>query len=260
MSMLDAILARTRNELARRRVHPMPFVEDAAPRDRVVDALRRPAGAAPRVIAEIKYRSPSAGEIRPWRVGDAVRVARDYEAAGAAAVSVLADAPAFGGSNLAVRRVAKAVDVPVLYKGFVLDPLQLDLARALGAELVLLLVRALSEHALQALVEGALQRGLEPLVEAASDAELERALGTPARVVGINARDLATFAVDPVAAQRQLEATPSDRVAIFMSGIRSAADLAAVASGRADAVLIGEGLMRTPAPGDTLRRWLQRAK
>ncbi len=189
-----------------------------------------------------------------------MRIARDYESAGATAVSVLADAASFGGSNLAVRRVASAVEVPVLYKGFVLDALQLDLAHAMGAELVLLLVRALSQESLEALVDGALQRGLEPLVEAANDDELERALETRARVVGINARDLSTFSVDPEAARRQLDATPADRVAVFMSGIRSATDLATVASGRADAVLIGEGLMRSPSPGDTLRRWLQDQK
>lgn len=253
--VLAGILARTRRTNARRAARATPA---PAPVDReagAVAALRRAEG-PPKVIAEVKFRSPSAGTIRARRPGEAARVARRYEAGGAAAVSVLADGPAFGGSPLDVRRVAAVVEVPVLFKGFVLDPGQIDLASRVGASMVLLLVRAMPAAELQALVDYAHAQGLAPLVEAADEGELEIALATDARLVGVNARDLRTFDVDPEAARRQLEAIPPDRVAIYMSGVRSTDDFRRVAEGRADAVLVGEGLMRESDPAETLRAWL----
>ncbi|HJL03366.1 MAG TPA: indole-3-glycerol-phosphate synthase [Polyangiaceae bacterium LLY-WYZ-15_(1-7)] len=258
-NVLGAILARKAEEVRRRRRRrgepPAPVARGAA----AIVALRRPEGAPPRVIAEVKFRSPSAGAIRPWAPGEGVRVARAYEEGGAAAVSVLADGPGFGGSPLQVRRVAEAVSVPVLFKGFVIDPVQLELASRVGASMVLLLVRALEVRTLQALVREARRLGLEPVVEAANERELDVALATGARIVGVNARDLRTFRVDPEAARRCLERTPAGRVAVFMSGVRSGDDLARVAEGRADAVLVGEGLMREPAPAETLASWLEGA-
>lgn len=260
MSVLDRIVERTKATVARRERRFKAQLHDAAEgldsRPRSVDALRRIAGSPIRVIAEIKYRSPSAGEIRPWRPADAIEVATGYARGGAAAVSVLADGPGFGGSPLTVRRVCEAVHVPVLYKGFVVSESQLDLAKVVGASFVLLLVRGLSADALSRLVKATLARGLQPLVEAADEHELRQALQTDAQLIGVNARDLRTFQVDTDAARLLLEAIPRERVAVYMSGIRSADDLAAVSAGRADAALIGEGLMRTTSPGDTLRAWL----
>ncbi|MEM1415974.1 MAG: indole-3-glycerol-phosphate synthase TrpC, partial [Myxococcota bacterium] len=224
-----------------------------------VAALRRRDAPLPRVIAEIKHRSPSAGLIRERRPGGVAALARAYATAGAAAVSVLADGPGFGGTPLDVRRAAASIEAPVLFKGFVLDPVQLDLAASLGARLVLLLVRCLDDAALVALVRGAEARGLVPVVEAADAEELARAVATGARVVGVNARDLRSFRVDPELARRCLEATPDDRVAVYMSGVRSAEDLRRVAGGRADAVLVGEGLMRAEDPGARLSAWLHDA-
>ncbi len=218
--------------------------------------LRRGHGSMPHVIAEVKFRSPSAGEIRPWRRGEAVRVAGAYERGGASAISVLADHPGFGGSPLTVRRVAAAAGVPVLFKEFVLHEVQLELARRCGASLVLLLVRALEPSTLARLVRSAEDLGLLPVVEAADADEMQRALDTGAALVGVNARDLRTFHVDPALARRCLEVVPDDRVAVFMSGVKTRSDLEAVAEGRADAVLVGEGLMRTDDPEATLRRWL----
>lgn len=255
---LEGILVRKREEIRRRRVHrdgALPSTELAVVdrRAAAIAALRRPPGAAPRVIAEVKFRSPSRGAIRPRRPGEAVRVARQYQEAGAAAVSVLADRVGFGGGALDVRRVARAIDRPVLFKEFVLDECQVELARAVGASLVLLLVRALTESRLRELTGAIRAAGMEPVVEAANVAEVEMALAADALVVGVNARDLSTFIVDPEAARRALETVPGDRVAIFMSGVRDRASFSAVAAGRADAVLIGEGLMRADAPGDALR-------
>ncbi len=122
----------------------------------------------------------------------------------------------------------------------------------MGASFVLLLVRALERDRLQTLVDEALALGLEPIVEAKDAGELETALATGAPVVGVNARDLGTFQVDPSRARQALALVPVDRVAVQMSGIRTRADYLDAAGGRADAVLIGEGLMRGPDPGRRL--------
>lgn len=257
MSYLAPILARKRRELARRRRHLRGALD--ARRDGPRPSLARPVGERPRIIAEVKFRSPSAGPIRPWTAGEGRRVAMGYAAAGADAISVLCDGPGFGGSPLELRRIARAVSAPVLFKEFVLDPLQLDLAVRCGASLVLLLVAALDDAELGGLVDEAVARGLEPVVEAASGAELTRALGTRARVVGVNARDLRTFRVDPAQALALVEKIPNDRVAVYMSGVESAEDMRRVAGGRADALLVGTGLMRAPDPGARLAGWLEEA-
>jgi indole-3-glycerol phosphate synthase len=257
---LGPILERKRRENARRwrhlGIHDPRGARGPDRGDAAVAALRRPAGAPPRVIAEVKHRSPSAGVIRPWAAGQGTAIALDYQAAGAAAVSVLCDRVGFGGSVLELRRVAAAVRVPVLFKEFVLDPLQLDLARCAGASLVLLLVRALDDAALGALVRGCRDRGLEPVVEAADEGEVERALRTDARIVGVNARDLSSFRVDPAAAARAVEKIPASRVAVYMSGVSSPEQLVEVAATRADAVLVGSALMAAPDPGRRLSELL----
>ena len=278
---LGRIVARTAAELVRRRRFARAIQRaagEAAPIEHDASAARlvRAGAPLPHVIAEVKFKSPSAGQIRRRVAGEAVRVGEAYAAAGASAVSVLADMPDFGSGALDVRRVAAALDgrawTPVLFKGFVLDELHLDLARAVGARLVLLLVRALSPARLHALVDEARARGLVPVVEAADAAELAIALETPAEVVDVNARDLRTFAVDPDAAAQALAPVPADRVAVFMSGIRSREDFRWAAQTRADAVLVGEGLMRPEAaapeaeapdteppdtePGARLREWV----
>lgn len=259
---LTPILERTRAENARRRRHAALF----APRERsprpdrgeaALRALRRASGSPPRVMAELKFRSPSAGQIAKWAPGEGVRIARAYERGGAAVVSVLADGPGFGGSVLQVRRVASAVSLPVLFKGFVLDPVQVELAFDVGASLVLLLVRALEASELRELVSAIHELGMQPVVEAANRDEVKRALDTGASIVGVNARNLQTFQVDMDAAALCMEEIPSDRVAVFMSGVRSAADFQNVARGRADAVLIGEGLMRCPDPAKRLAEFLR---
>lgn len=262
MDYLSQILERKNAEVRRRalRVDGLQgllgqSLPDPERREWAVDALRR-SGSLPAIIGEVKFRSPSAGAIRPRRPGDAERIAQSYVRGGAAAVSVLADGPGFGGSVLDVRRVARAVDVPVLFKEFVLDPVQARFARVCGASLVLLLVRALSDARLNELVAAVRAEGMEPVVEAADEPELERALQTDAIVVGVNARDLKSFRLDMETAGRCIASIPSDRVAVFMSGVRSREDLVRVADTRADAVLVGEGLMRSEDPERLLRRWL----
>jgi indole-3-glycerol phosphate synthase len=257
-NLLDEIVARKRREVERRARHALPRGEPQpiACETDPVSALRRDRDGLPRIIAEIKFRSPSAGVIRAREPGAVQSIARGYVEAGAAAISVLADEPGFGGSPLDVRRAAEAVARPVLFKEFVLSPLQVRLARWVGASMVLLLVRVLSPSELGSLIQSVREAGMEPVVEAADDDELDRALRTSATIVGVNARDLRTFQVDRRGAGRLLARIPEDRVAVFMSGISSPADLSAVAGGRADAVLMGEALMRAPCPRDRLREMI----
>jgi len=258
---LSAILARKRRENSRRRRHVAAMQSVERPpqperSERGLRALRRAPGEPPSVIAEVKFRSPSAGEIRRWSPGEGVRVAQGYERGGASAVSVLADGPGFGGSPLLVRRVVEAVSVPVLYKGFVLDPVQVDLAYDVGAALVLLLVRALDDSDLRALIQQIRSFGMEPVVEAANSDEVDRAVAAGSTIVGVNARDLSSFRVDKDVARACVARIPTECVAVFMSGVRSVDDLRDVAQGRADAVLIGEGLMRSEDPGARLSELL----
>lgn len=264
---LGLIIERKRRENVRRRDHAKLWsvthlVRSSTTLDRgslAIQQLRRPAGGAVRVIAEVKFRSPSSGVIRERGPGVAASIARQYEAAGASAVSVLCDGRGFGGGVLDLRRVAKAVAVPVLFKEFVLDPLQVELARAVGAHMVLLLVRALDPVSMHELVSLVLKLGMAPVVEAADEDELEVALASAATIVGVNARDLRTFQVNPEQAQRALLRIPADKIAVHMSGITSAHDLARVSStSRADAVLVGEALMRAESPGDLLKEWMTR--
>lgn len=260
MSVLDTIVERKRRDAERRRRHRGLFdpgevtvAEDRGPA--ALAALRR-RDRGVRVIAEVKFASPSEGAIRAHPIGEGARVAKSLAKAGAAAISVLADAPSFGGSSLEVRRVAHSVDRPVLYKDIVVDALQIEVARVVGASMVLLVVRALDEDELERLVRYSRERGLEPVVEAANEAEVDRALATDARVVGVNARDLATFQVNPALAARAIQKIPETRVAVYMSGVSSPEELARVAKGRADAVLIGTELMRARDPGARLAELL----
>ena len=263
---LGPILARKRMEVARRIAHaglastcrarpPFPDRAEAA-----VARLRRAGSSLPRVIAEIKLRSPSAGMIRARAPGGLTAVAHQYETAGAAAVSVLCDGAGFGGSPLDLRRIRSAVGVPLLFKEFVLDPIQIGLARTIGADMVLLLVRALDERSLCRLCDEVLAHGMAPVVEAADEEELAIALRTSATIIGVNARDLRTFRVDPERAKRAIERIPLDRVAVHMSGITSGEALAELGGSRADAVLVGEALMRAPTPGERLEQWLDAAR
>jgi indole-3-glycerol phosphate synthase len=257
--MLTPILERKASEIRRRHRHPV--LDASGSRVRGLGAehaqrLRRAPGEPLRFIAEIKFRSPSAGSIREKEVGSVARLAIEYERAGAAAVSVLADGPGFGGSPLDVRRAARATELPILFKEFVLDEAQLHLARAVGASLVLLLVRALEPDRLAELVRRARGVGLEPVVEAADATELRVALDTEATVIGVNARDLRSFRVDRRAALELVTAIPSSRIAVLMSGLSEPEHVRTAARSRADAVLVGEALMRAEQPGARLRELL----
>jgi indole-3-glycerol phosphate synthase len=255
---LASILERKEREILRRARHvrevssSLPHA-DASRRELAHAALRRNAGQVPRIIAEIKRASPSAGSIRPFARGDIAWLAQEYARGGAAAISVLCDRAGFAGSVLDLRRASRACAAPLLFKEFVMDELQVELARRVGAHMVLLIVRAVPVPRLQALCDAILAAGMAPVMEAANDAEVQIALTTRATIVGVNARDLRTFKVDPSAAHQALRLIPADRIAVHMSGVRSPADVREIAGGRADAILVGESLMRAQRPSEKLR-------
>jgi indole-3-glycerol phosphate synthase len=256
VSLLARILESKREELGRLRAIPLPEPGYTRPPPPFAEALRRPPGAPLRILAEVKFRSPSAGPLS--RALDAPARAAAYVGAGAAAVSVLCDGPFFDGSwrdvaHARARLDAEASRAPVLAKEFVLDERQIAIARRCGASALLIIARIVSPDRLAALVAATLEAGLEPLVEVADEAELAAALGTEARVIGVNSRDLDTLAMDAERAAGVLAQIPGDRVAVHLSGLKTPPDAKLVAQGRADAALIGEALMREDDPEPLLR-------
>lgn len=240
--ILDEIVASKREELDRLRSDRAGLEERAAsaptPRG-LADVLGGPGEVA--VIAEFKRRSPSAGELAAG--GGAVETARAYAEGGASAVSVLTDRPRFGGSLDDLTAVRSAVDVPVLRKDFLLEPLQLLEARAAGADAVLLIARILEGGRLRALLDVCGDLSLEALVEVHGAEELDRALAAGAEVVGVNARDLDTFEVDLARSEELVARVPADRVAVAESGVEGAGDVRRLGGAGADAVLVGTWLM-----------------
>jgi len=251
--LLDRILQNKRAELAGLGTPPA-----AAPREPldVRGALRKQGQLA--LIAEIKKRSPSAGALSTvLTVGER---ARAYERAGASMVSVLCDEAFFGGSWSDLASARGSLTVPLLAKEFVLEEIQLDLARAHGADAVLLIVRIVSGERLSALVSAAKERGLEPLVEVTTTDELDVAVRARARVVGVNARDLDTLAMDRTRTRSVLASIPPDVVGVHLSGLRTEADVQDVAASGVDAALVGEALMRQDDPSALLGQMVARSR
>ncbi len=206
------------------------------------------------LIAEVKRRSPSVGAIAAE--ADPVAQARAYERGGAAAISVLCEPHWFGGSVGDLRAVRGAVNVPVLAKEFVVDERQLPVLRAAGADMVLLLASILPAKRLARFAELARELGLEPLVEAHDERELEAALTTEARLIGLNNRNLRTLEVDPENCLRLRELVPNDRLVVGESGVREPRTLVAWRALGVDAALVGEALMRAPDPASAARAFV----
>jgi indole-3-glycerol phosphate synthase len=217
---------------------PQSVAAAPAPRD-FRQALRR-TGVA--LIAECKQRSPSGGLLqRPY---DPVRLARRYAANGAAAVSVLTEPEFFGGSLDHLQAVRAAVAVPVLCKDFIIDPIQVLAARAVGADAVLLIVGVLDDGALRDLQALAIGLSMQVVVEVHSEEEVDRALRADAIMIGINNRDLTRMKTDRETTVRLRPLVPAGRVVISESGIESRADVDELGRLGVDAVLVGESLLR----------------
>ncbi|MGH9209573.1 MAG: indole-3-glycerol phosphate synthase TrpC [Acidimicrobiales bacterium] len=198
------------------------------------------------VIAEVKRRSPSKGDLHPDL--DPATLARAYAQGGAACLSVLTDRAFFAGSREDLQAARAATGLPVLRKDFTVAPADVCDARIMGADAVLLIVAALDDAELRDLHALAAEVGLDALVEVHDEAELERALGVGATLVGVNQRDLVTFEVDHDRAVRVAKAMSPEVVRVAESGISGAADAAALRDAGFDAVLVGESLVTAPDP------------
>lgn len=214
-------------------------------------ALEAMMASGPAVIAEVKKASPSAGVIREHF--DPAAIARSYEAAGAACLSVLTDAAYFLGATAHLEAARAACSLPVLRKDFIVDPWQVLESRAMGADCILLIVAALEPQRLQELAEQAGEIGLDVLVEVHDDSELETALTTDARLLGVNNRDLHRFETDLAVSERLRPKIPESRCMITESGIHSRLDVQRMLDAGIGAFLVGEAFMRADDPGQALK-------
>ena len=246
--ILERIVDSKREEVARLRParRELAQASEDSPPPRPILA---PTAASPTVavFAEVKRRSPGAGPIAPDL--DPIEISAEYEAGGAQAVSVLTDGPWFGGSLADLKAVSQARRIPVLRKDFVLDEVQIWEARAAGADMVLLIVRILDAPLLADLRAMTHELGMVALVEVHDEPEIDAALTAGARMVGINNRDLSVFRTSLQATERLAPRIPDDVTVVSESGIRDAGDVRRAAAAGADAVLVGEALVRSRDPG-----------
>jgi indole-3-glycerol phosphate synthase len=257
---LDEILAHTLEVVAERKAAAdRAFLEARAaehtPRG-FAEALRTTSATGPAVIAEIKKASPSKGLIRADF--DPVALARTFELAGAAALSILTDEKFFQGSLTNLLRASGAVSIPCLRKDFILDPFQILEARASGADAILLIVAALTDAQLIELRDTAQAYSLDVLCETHSRQEMDRALNLGFSLIGVNSRDLRTFDVRPALLFELAKAAPAGTLLVAESGIRTEEDVARLRDAGYRAFLIGESLMRQPDPAAALATLVHR--
>lgn len=256
--ILNKILATKREEIAKAKAiksfdqmmaeaHSQPD-----PRDFVGNIVKKVDADQPAVIAEIKKASPSKGVIR--ENFNPAEIAKSYEKAGAACLSVLTDEQYFQGSADYLKQARKACKLPVLRKDFMIDPYQVYEARAMGADCILLIVAALELEQMQALEEVAHDLGMAVLVEVHNAEELTLALQLETPLIGINNRNLRTFEVTLQTTLDLLEKLPEDRFVITESGIFTAEDVALMRSNNVHGFLVGEAFMRQEDPGAELLR------
>jgi len=221
----------------------LDLAQPLAPRRGFGAALTRvAAGDENALICEIKRKSPSAGDILPG--ADAAEIARDYEAGGAACLSVLTDGPSFGGSLGDFAAIRQAVSLPMLRKDFMIDPLQIIESRAHGADCILVILSAVDDALALDLSQTATNLGMDVLVETHDEAELERALRLPSPLVGVNNRDLKRMVTDLGTSERLAPRLTGDRVLISESGIAEPAHILRLRTFGVRRFLIGESLMK----------------
>jgi indole-3-glycerol phosphate synthase len=248
-TVLDGIISGVREDLGRRRA-TLPLAElearmaDVAPAIDPMPGIRSAEGVA--VIAEVKRSSPSKGALAD--IPEPGRLAQAYAAGGASAISVLTEERRFSGSLADLDEVRSAVRTPLLRKDFMVDSYQVTEARAHGADLILLIVAALAQDDLVRMQQLARDLGMTALVEVHDEEETARAVDAGATVIGVNARNLKTLAVDPDTFGRLASLIPDTCVKVAESGVSGPADAARFAGEGADAVLVGEALVRGNAP------------
>ena len=251
-SVLDEIIDGVRLDLAdREAVTPIDDLKSAALRaPEALDPMPRFRADGVSVIAEVKRSSPSKGALAA--IADPAALAADYEAGGAATISVLTEERRFGGSLADLKAVRRSVEIPVLRKDFIVTSYQLWEARACGADLALLIVAALDQHQLEGLLDRAVSIGLTPLVEVHDEEEVERALDAGATLIGVNARNLKTLEVDRDTFSRLAPRIPDEVVRVAESGVRGPHDVFEYAKQGANVVLVGETLVRGDNPREAV--------
>jgi len=253
MNRLEEILAAKRDEIEALKPRAVELDRQARARTDFRDFRTALESSAEKiaVIAEIKKASPSAGVIA--KSFEPVQIAKNYERAGANAISVLTDSKFFQGSLAHLKNVRNAVSLPLLRKDFIWDRAQIAESAANGADAILLIVAALTQDQLVRLLKGAKEFRLDALVEVHSVDELQRALEAGAEIVGINNRNLATFDTDLAVTEELCRDVPDEIVLVSESGIKTPQDVARVKACGVDAVLVGEALMRSEITIQQLR-------
>jgi indole-3-glycerol phosphate synthase len=241
--MLDRIIGRKREEVEhRKKVVPTTYLRERIVRQKpVVDLALALKGDRTRLIAEVKQASPSQGVLRPNL--NPAELALTYAENGAAAISVLTEANYFMGSIEHLTAIRGAVGVPLLRKDFIFDPYQVYESRAYGADALLLIAAILSQEQLRELVSLSHGLGLRSLVEVHNEGEIERAVFSESEIIGINNRDLNTFAVDMNATRRLRPLIPEGRIVVSESGVKSKQDIRKLKKWGVNAVLVGEALV-----------------
>ncbi|MEI9908111.1 MAG: indole-3-glycerol phosphate synthase TrpC [Actinomycetota bacterium] len=252
MTVLDEIIVGVREDLAARRGSLSKLMELISAAPPTLDAVAALKASGMSIIAEVKRSSPSKGSLAA--ISDPAKLARKYQDGGASAVSVLTEGRRFGGSLSDLVSVRQEISLPILRKDFMVDEFQFFEARACGADIVLLIVAALSSNQLKDFAALAQELGMKSLIEVHTEDELERALAISPEIVGVNSRNLRDLSVNPVVFQELIPQIPSSIVKVAESGISTREDVIAAELAGADAVLVGEALVRGDDPTTTIRQ------
>ncbi|MBU3715989.1 MAG: indole-3-glycerol phosphate synthase TrpC [Candidatus Nanopelagicaceae bacterium] len=257
MSVLDSIIEGVRLDEQSRRLSEGELMERIASAPKPKSALENLRSGQLSLIAEIKRSSPSKGNLSEIPAPNLL--ARIYEESGAAVISVLTEERRFNGSLKDFALVRNEVSLPILRKDFMVSEYLIRESRAFGADVVLLIVAALSESELQDFYTLATELGMDVLVEIHDEKELERALAISPKILGVNSRNLRTLDVDTSSFDRLLPQIPNSIIKVAESGISNLDDIRNARKAGADAVLVGEALVRSPDPGKTIRSFLESA-
>ena len=259
LNVLDQIIEGVQEDLAERKKQVglnelMVKISEVKP---AIDVLPSLQSSKLSVIAEVKRSSPSKGALA--KISDPAELALRYQAGGATAVSVLTEGRKFGGSLADLDAVRSAINIPILRKDFMVDDYQIFESRAHGADIVLLIVAALSDLQLSEFYAIAKSLGMQVLVETHTSGEVERALSLDPEIIGVNARDLTTLKIDLGAFDKLAKAIPAGKIKVAESGISSVTEVISYRNSGAEAILVGEALVKDGDPAQMIQNFINRA-